>query len=66
MSELTVRNRNSLVAVVVILTCFMLGFHYESIMKGIFPDYSFEPTDVVNQCGPQCLKEYVSNYQKLR
>jgi len=66
MSELTAKNRNSLIAVVIIVTAFMLGFQYETIINGIFPDYSFEPTEGINECGPSCLREYMGNYQNLK
>lgn len=66
MSELTGKKRNSLIAVVVVATSFMLGFHYETIVKGISTDYSFEPHEGVNECGPSCLKEYMGSYQALR
>lgn len=66
MTELTSKSKASVITFVIILTCLMLGFHYENVIRGIFPDYTFEATKAHNQCKPTGFREYVGTYHELK
>jgi hypothetical protein len=44
----------------------MLGFHYETIIQGIFPDYAIDPSENFKQCRPASFKDYVGTYHELK
>jgi hypothetical protein len=65
MSELTHKEKTSLITIVIVLSFLMLGFHYETIIQGILPDYSIEPSDTHNQCKISGLNDYIGTYHDL-
>ena len=71
MTELTAKGKTSVVTCVIIFVGVMFGFHYETVVHGLFPDYSVEPysTELYNeehQCKTAPLKDYVGTFHELR
>lgn len=66
MAELTTNSKSAVVAVVIIFTGFMLGFHSETLIQGIFPDLIEHPADSYRQCKPELVNDYVGSYHNLK
>jgi hypothetical protein len=66
MSVLTAKAKTSIVTIVLVLTGLMLGFHYETVVQGFFPDYVEEPYKKQNQCQPATIKDYMGSYNELK
>jgi len=64
MAELTAKAKTSVITLVLIFIGLMLGFHYETVIGGLFPEYSVEPYESQKQCKPVPLNDYVGSSLK--